>query len=106
VPLLKTVWALGATHSIGKYFIWISSCIGMNTVGDFVLRGCRLKVLVFAETGPPLSQNGDVLNADALVAQNGGLSASEFRRRKKLEARLARQALLSAELALLSDGKS
>ena len=83
----------------------------MNTVGDFVLRGCLLKVLVFAETGPPLSQNGDVLNADvqsadALVAQNGGLSASQIQRRKKLEARLARQALLSGELALLSGGKS
>lgn len=78
----------------------------MNTVGDFVLRGYLLKVLDFAETGPPLSQNGDVLDADALVAQNGGLTASEINRRRKLEARLARQALLSGELALLSGGKS
>ena len=44
-----------------------------------MLRGCRLKVLVFAETGPPLSQNGDVLNADPLVAQNRRLSTSHGR---------------------------
>ena len=100
------VWALGATHSIRNYFIWICSCIGMNTVGDFVLRGCRLKVLVFAETGPPLSQNGDVLNADPLVARNGRLSTSQYRRRKKWEAKVAKQSPLSLELALLSGGKS
>lgn len=59
-----------------------------------MLRDWLLKVLIFAETGPPLSQNGDVLHADALTAQNGGLSASQIKRRKKLEARLARQALV------------